>query len=148
MASVEDAQKCIDSLNGQDLQGRRIRVDFSTTQKPHNPTPGAYMGPRRPACKPLQGPRKCLELIRHVSDQTMIDHPSTTVDDTDLVMIEVVVVDTRTTDTTTDVLPSETTTITMVDGKCFGHFASPFVPLDICDITLHVVSSLLQKAGS
>lgn len=32
----------------QDLQGRKIRVDFSMTQKPHEPTPGEYMGPKRP----------------------------------------------------------------------------------------------------
>lgn len=51
MSSTEEAQKCIDNLNGTELQGRRIRVDFSTTTKPHNPTPGAYMGQRRPACK-------------------------------------------------------------------------------------------------
>jgi transformer-2 protein len=62
MASVEDAQKCIDSLNGTELQGRRIRVDFSTTHKPHNPTPGAYMGPRRPACKSFSS---CAEDIRN-----------------------------------------------------------------------------------
>jgi transformer-2 protein len=50
MSSTEEAQKCIDNLNGTELQGRRIRVDFSTTHKPHNPTPGAYMGQRRPEC--------------------------------------------------------------------------------------------------
>ncbi|KAI5453666.1 hypothetical protein NCC49_005488 [Naganishia albida] len=48
MSTIEEAQKCIDNLNGTELQGRRIRVDFSTTTKPHNPTPGAYMGQRRP----------------------------------------------------------------------------------------------------
>ncbi|KAJ9120154.1 hypothetical protein QFC22_003053 [Naganishia vaughanmartiniae] len=49
MSSTEEAEKCIENLNGMDLQGRRIRVDFSTTNRPHNPTPGAYMGQRRPA---------------------------------------------------------------------------------------------------
>ncbi|KAJ9103917.1 hypothetical protein QFC21_002380 [Naganishia friedmannii] len=49
MSTTAEAEKCIENLNGMDLQGRRIRVDFSTTNRPHNPTPGAYMGQRRPA---------------------------------------------------------------------------------------------------
>lgn len=48
MRTVEDAQRCIDQLNGVSLQGRAIRVDFSATRKPHNPTPGQYMGERKP----------------------------------------------------------------------------------------------------
>ncbi|VDC06264.1 unnamed protein product [Peniophora sp. CBMAI 1063] len=47
MATVEDAERCIKELNGLDLNGRRIRVDFSVTDRPHNPTPGEYMGHRR-----------------------------------------------------------------------------------------------------
>ena len=31
----------------QDLNGRRIRVDYSVTDRPHAPTPGEYMGHRR-----------------------------------------------------------------------------------------------------
>lgn len=42
MASPEDAEECIKHLNGLELNGRRIRVDFSMTHKPHNPTPGEY----------------------------------------------------------------------------------------------------------
>ncbi|TNY22640.1 hypothetical protein DMC30DRAFT_338292, partial [Rhodotorula diobovata] len=34
MASVDDAQRAIDDLNGIDLHGRRIRVDFSATRRP------------------------------------------------------------------------------------------------------------------
>ncbi|XP_053482070.1 transformer-2 protein homolog beta isoform X3 [Ictalurus furcatus] len=30
--------------NGMELDGRRIRVDFSITKRPHTPTPGIYMG--------------------------------------------------------------------------------------------------------
>jgi transformer-2 protein len=48
MATVEEATRCIEKLNGIDLHGRNMRVDFSTTQRPHEPTPGAYMGHRRP----------------------------------------------------------------------------------------------------
>ena len=62
MATVEDATRCIAELNGavgatalllcfayamQDLNGRRIRVDYSVTDRPHAPTPGEYMGHRR-----------------------------------------------------------------------------------------------------
>ncbi|KZV71390.1 RNA-binding domain-containing protein [Peniophora sp. CONT] len=47
MATVEDAERCIKELNGLDLNGRRIRVDFSVTNRPHAPTPGEYMGHRR-----------------------------------------------------------------------------------------------------
>ncbi|KAJ7590771.1 hypothetical protein C8J56DRAFT_933859 [Mycena floridula] len=47
MATVEDATRCIAELNGTDLNGRRIRVDYSVTDRPHAPTPGEYMGHRR-----------------------------------------------------------------------------------------------------
>ena len=30
--------------NGLELDGRRIRVDYSITKRPHTPTPGVYMG--------------------------------------------------------------------------------------------------------
>lgn len=48
MANVEDAANCIAKLNGLDLNGRRMRVDYSVTKKPHQPTPGEYMGVKRP----------------------------------------------------------------------------------------------------
>ncbi|EST06099.1 RNA recognition motif domain protein [Kalmanozyma brasiliensis GHG001] len=48
MRDVEGAQAAIDALNGKDLHGRRIRVDFSTTHRPHDPTPGIYKGEVRP----------------------------------------------------------------------------------------------------
>ncbi|KAH8999425.1 hypothetical protein EDB92DRAFT_2007736 [Lactarius akahatsu] len=47
MSTVEEATKCITELNGIDLNGRRIRVDYSVTDRPHAPTPGEYMGHRR-----------------------------------------------------------------------------------------------------
>ena len=40
-ADAEDAKQ---AMNGYDMQGRKIRVDFSITKRPHTPTPGIYMG--------------------------------------------------------------------------------------------------------
>ncbi|XP_062703459.1 transformer-2 protein homolog beta [Aedes albopictus] len=33
--------------DGMKFDGRRLRVDFSMTDRPHSPTPGRYMGPDR-----------------------------------------------------------------------------------------------------
>ncbi|KAL0581247.1 hypothetical protein V5O48_000835 [Marasmius crinis-equi] len=43
MSTVEEATRCIQELNGIDLNGRRIRVDFSVTDRPHNPTPAVVL---------------------------------------------------------------------------------------------------------
>lgn len=46
---VEDAIDAKEHLNGVELDGRKIRVDYSITGRPHTPTPGVYMGrPTRP----------------------------------------------------------------------------------------------------
>lgn len=42
--STEDAKAARDGMNDQEIDGRRIRVDFSITKRPHTPTPGVYMG--------------------------------------------------------------------------------------------------------
>ncbi|OCH95891.1 RNA-binding domain-containing protein [Obba rivulosa] len=47
MSAVDEATRCIKELNGVELNGRRIRVDYSVTDRPHAPTPGEYMGHRR-----------------------------------------------------------------------------------------------------
>ncbi|KAI0733436.1 RNA-binding domain-containing protein [Fomitopsis betulina] len=47
MSAVDEASRCIKELNGVELNGRRIRVDYSVTDRPHAPTPGEYMGHRR-----------------------------------------------------------------------------------------------------
>ncbi|KAF8875338.1 hypothetical protein CPB84DRAFT_1853294 [Gymnopilus junonius] len=63
MGTVEEATKCIEVLMAlyvfsfpnltpiltsvQELNGRRIRVDYSVTDRPHASTPGEYMGHRR-----------------------------------------------------------------------------------------------------
>nr|AXJ14345.1 transformer-2 splice variant C [Leptopilina clavipes] len=42
--SPEDAKVAKDQCTGMEIDGRRIRVDFSITQRAHTPTPGIYMG--------------------------------------------------------------------------------------------------------
>jgi transformer-2 protein len=46
---IDDAREAKEKTNGVEVDGRRIRVDFSITKRPHTPTPGIYMGkPTRP----------------------------------------------------------------------------------------------------
>ncbi|KAG7207199.1 hypothetical protein KM043_008882 [Ampulex compressa] len=42
--STEDAKVAKDQCTGMDIDGRRVRVAFSITQRAHTPTPGIYMG--------------------------------------------------------------------------------------------------------
>lgn len=42
--SSEDAKVAKEQCTGMEIDGRRIRVDFSITQRAHTPTPGIYMG--------------------------------------------------------------------------------------------------------
>jgi len=44
MMNVRDAEDAKEKLSGAELDGRRIRVDYSITQRAHTPTPGVYMG--------------------------------------------------------------------------------------------------------
>ncbi|XP_014669256.1 PREDICTED: transformer-2 protein homolog alpha-like [Priapulus caudatus] len=41
---VEDAEEAKEKCSGIEVDGRRIRVDYSITQRAHTPTPGVYMG--------------------------------------------------------------------------------------------------------
>uniref|UniRef100_A0A0A1XI74 Transformer-2 sex-determining protein n=1 Tax=Zeugodacus cucurbitae TaxID=28588 RepID=A0A0A1XI74_ZEUCU len=41
---IADAKAAKDACSGMEIDDRRIRVDYSTTQRPHTPTPGVYMG--------------------------------------------------------------------------------------------------------
>ncbi|KAF7668490.1 hypothetical protein LDENG_00010080 [Lucifuga dentata] len=41
---IEDSKEAMERANGMELDGRRIRVDYSITKRPHTPTPGIYMG--------------------------------------------------------------------------------------------------------
>ncbi|XP_033221312.1 transformer-2 protein homolog beta-like isoform X2 [Belonocnema kinseyi] len=57
--SSEDAKAAKDQCTGMDIDGRRIRVDFSITQRAHTPTPGIYMGkPTHLHEREFSGPRR------------------------------------------------------------------------------------------
>lgn len=55
MSSLSEAEDAKERLNGAELDGRRIRVDYSITQRAHTPTPGVYMG--RPSTSSKRGYR-------------------------------------------------------------------------------------------
>ncbi|KRZ18098.1 Transformer-2 -like protein beta [Trichinella zimbabwensis] len=42
--TVEDAVLARERAAGSEIDGHRIRIDFSITKRPHTPTPGIYMG--------------------------------------------------------------------------------------------------------
>ncbi|KAF8356516.1 rsp-8 [Pristionchus pacificus] len=41
---LDDASAARDKLNGIELDGRKIRIDYSVTKRAHSPTPGNYQG--------------------------------------------------------------------------------------------------------
>jgi len=41
---VDDAAEARREMNGIELDGKKIRVDYSITKRAHTPTPGMYMG--------------------------------------------------------------------------------------------------------
>jgi len=53
---VEDAKEAKEAMCDQEIDGRRIRVDYSITKRPHTPTPGVYMGrPTYTCCSSRDG---------------------------------------------------------------------------------------------
>lgn len=42
--NLQDAKCAKEQCSGMDIDGRRIRVDYSITSRAHTPTPGVYMG--------------------------------------------------------------------------------------------------------
>merc|ERR1719384_68260 len=42
--TIDDASEARKAMDGKELDGKPIRVDFSITKRPHTPTPGRYMG--------------------------------------------------------------------------------------------------------
>jgi transformer-2 protein len=45
-ANVEDAEEAKDKVHGMELDGNHLRVEYSISNREHNPTPGVYMGRR------------------------------------------------------------------------------------------------------
>ncbi|XP_049823392.1 transformer-2 sex-determining protein isoform X3 [Aethina tumida] len=43
---LRDAEVAKEKCSGVEIEGKKIRVDFSLTERPHTPTPGVYMGNR------------------------------------------------------------------------------------------------------
>jgi len=43
---IEDASEARAAMADTEIDGKKIRVDFSITKRPHTPTPGHYMGQR------------------------------------------------------------------------------------------------------
>ncbi|CAG9536485.1 unnamed protein product [Cercopithifilaria johnstoni] len=41
---IEDAMEAKERLAGTEIDGHKIRIDYSITKRPHTPTPGIYMG--------------------------------------------------------------------------------------------------------
>jgi len=57
--SSEDSKVAKEQCTGMAIDGRRIRVDFSITQRAHTPTPGIYMGkPTHVHDRGWDGPRR------------------------------------------------------------------------------------------
>lgn len=42
--NLEDAEEAKHAAAGTEIDGRKIRVDYSITQRAHTPTPGIYLG--------------------------------------------------------------------------------------------------------
>ncbi|CAJ0931040.1 unnamed protein product, partial [Mesorhabditis belari] len=42
--NVEDARRAKEEMGGSELDGHKLRVDYSVTKRAHSPTPGVYLG--------------------------------------------------------------------------------------------------------
>ena len=64
---IDDSKEAMERANGMELDGRRIRVDYSITKRAHTPTPGMYMG------RPTHGGGGGSEEAADVGTLTMIE---------------------------------------------------------------------------
>ncbi|TGZ37248.1 hypothetical protein DBV15_03301 [Temnothorax longispinosus] len=83
--SSEDAKVAKDQCTGMEIDGRRIRVDFSITQRAHTPTPGIYMGkPTHLHDRNWDAPRQLATeevIVAHPAHTTAVDvHVTTALD--------------------------------------------------------------------
>ncbi|RXM27621.1 Transformer-2 protein-like alpha [Acipenser ruthenus] len=61
---IDDAKEAMERANGMELDGRRIRVDYSITKRAHTPTPGIYMGrPTQKSSYNISGRKKSVQFI-------------------------------------------------------------------------------------
>lgn len=52
MATAEDAERAMTSINGTEIDGRVITVEKAKRSRPRTPTPGRYYGPpKRGGCE-------------------------------------------------------------------------------------------------
>uniref|UniRef100_A0AAG5DR52 RRM domain-containing protein n=1 Tax=Anopheles atroparvus TaxID=41427 RepID=A0AAG5DR52_ANOAO len=63
--TVAEASWARTCCNGMEFHGRRIRVDFSITDRPHPPTPGVYKGRKAESRSPSPGEYFNKERHRH-----------------------------------------------------------------------------------
>lgn len=54
---MADATDAIERFNGEDVNGRKIRVDYSETSRAHSPTPGYFKGERVQRSRHEERPR-------------------------------------------------------------------------------------------
>uniref|UniRef100_A0A493T7A3 Transformer-2 protein homolog beta n=4 Tax=Sauria TaxID=32561 RepID=A0A493T7A3_ANAPP len=59
---IDDSKEAMEHANGMELDGRRIRVDYSITKRAHTPTPGIYMG-RPTQVTPIVSSHKAVEEV-------------------------------------------------------------------------------------
>jgi len=52
---TDDAAEAKEDAAGTELDGRKIRVDFSITERAHTPTPGVYLGRPTQSTRPVRG---------------------------------------------------------------------------------------------
>jgi len=45
MESTKEAEATIDELNKTEIDGKQMTIEISKRNRPHQPTPGAYLGP-------------------------------------------------------------------------------------------------------
>ena len=66
--NTEDATEARNAMTGAEMDGRKIRVDFSITKRAHTPTPGMYMG------RPTTGGRSVLFFTFFRNDKIHVYH--------------------------------------------------------------------------
>jgi len=53
--SSKDANRAIEDYNKTEIEGKIVTIELSKRTKPHNPTPGVYLGPSSATTKSRRG---------------------------------------------------------------------------------------------